>query len=81
MPQIPLYGSQPLLIVFVEPLIYLAMVVNGLQQVFDLVMKVSFLNLKLEPLLGKLMSVIPQFLMLETKACEVFIISLPEAKF
>ena len=44
-------------------------------------MKVFFLNLKLEPLLGKLMSVIPQFLMLETKTSEVFIISLPEAKF
>jgi hypothetical protein len=81
MPQIPFYGPQPLLIVFIEPLIYLAMVVNGLQQCLDLVMKVSFLDLKLKPLLGKLMSVISQFLMLETKACEVFIISLPEAKF
>jgi len=81
MPQIPLYGSQPLLIVLVEPLIYLAVVVDGLQQGLHLIVKISFLYLQLEPLLGKLMCVIPQFLMLETKAGEVFIISLPDAKF
>ena len=62
---------------FVEPLIYLTVVIDGLQQGLDLIVKVSFLHLQLEPLFGKFLCIIPQFLMLETKASEVFIISLP----
>ena len=46
MPQVPLYGPKPLLIVFVEPLIYLAVVIDGLQQGLDFIMKVFFLHLQ-----------------------------------
>ena len=62
---------------FVEPLIYLTVVIDGLQQGLDLIMKVFFLHLQLEPLLGKFLCIIPQILMLETKASKVFIIILP----